>query len=59
MACKRLIIKILKKILDIGCAFGNFLDVAKQNGWDVYASEINKDAVKVLNKKNTYFKKSV
>lgn len=40
-----------KKILDIGCAFGNFLDVAKQNGWDVYASEINKDAVKVLNKK--------
>ena len=31
--------------------FGSFLDVARKEKWDVYASEINKDAVKILNKK--------
>jgi len=29
------------KLLDIGCAFGYFLDVAYQKGWDVYGAEIS------------------
>ncbi len=29
------------KILDIGCSYGFFLEVAKKRGWDVYGIEIN------------------
>lgn len=43
--------KKIKKVLDIGCGFGFFLDVARKKGWDVYGSEINKECIKVLNKK--------
>lgn len=30
------------KILDIGCSTGNFLDIAKIDGWDSYGLELNK-----------------
>ena len=43
--------KKIKKVLDIGCGFGFFLDVARKEGWDVFGSEINKECIKVLNKK--------
>jgi len=32
------------KILDVGCGDGNFLEVAKEMGWDVYGSEFTEDA---------------
>lgn len=41
-----------KRVLDIGCGFGFFLDEARKQGWDVYGSEINKECIKILNKKN-------
>jgi len=34
------------KILDIGCAEGVFLDIAKQKGWDCYGIDISKYATK-------------
>jgi 2-polyprenyl-3-methyl-5-hydroxy-6-metoxy-1,4-benzoquinol methylase len=33
------------KLLDIGCAFGIFLQVAKEKGWDVYGVDVSKEAV--------------
>ena len=30
-----------KKLLEIGCAFGLFLNVAKEGGWDVYGVELS------------------
>jgi len=30
------------KILDIGCGIGNFLNVARKDGWEVYGIEISK-----------------
>jgi 2-polyprenyl-3-methyl-5-hydroxy-6-metoxy-1,4-benzoquinol methylase len=34
-----------RKILDIGCGFGYFLDLAARYGWDVYGVEIVKQGV--------------
>ena len=34
------------KLLDVGCAFGFFLELARKNGWDVYGTEISEDAYK-------------
>ena len=31
-----------KKLLDIGCSYGFFMDVAKKFGWDVYGCELSK-----------------
>ncbi len=31
-----------KKLLDIGCSYGFFMDVAKKSGWDVYGCELSK-----------------
>lgn len=31
-----------KKLMDIGCSYGFFMDVAKQRGWDVYGCELSK-----------------
>lgn len=39
------------KILDIGCAAGGFLRLAKQGGWDVYGVEINKSSARFASKK--------
>lgn len=30
------------KILDVGCSYGFFMDVAKNHGWDVYGCELSK-----------------
>jgi 2-polyprenyl-3-methyl-5-hydroxy-6-metoxy-1,4-benzoquinol methylase len=40
-----------RSVLDIGCASGLFLDVAKKNGWRPYGIEINKRAIENLNEK--------
>jgi len=37
--------KIPGKILDIGCGWGGFLDIAREKGWDIYGVDI--DATKV------------
>ncbi len=31
-----------KKILDVGCSYGFFMDVAKRNRWEVYGCELSK-----------------
>jgi len=47
------------KILDVGCATGFFLELAKSKGWEVYGTEISKFAVKhakdKLNLKNVFY----
>ncbi|MAI28679.1 MAG: hypothetical protein CMP38_00580 [Rickettsiales bacterium] len=40
-----------KKVLDIGCGFGFFLDVAQEHGCEVYGSELNQSCLKLLKKK--------
>ncbi len=35
-----------KKLLDVGCAFGFFLSVAKKQGWDVHGVELSPHAAK-------------
>lgn len=39
------------RILDIGCADGSFLRVAKNNGWETYGMEISRDLVEVARKR--------
>jgi 2-polyprenyl-3-methyl-5-hydroxy-6-metoxy-1,4-benzoquinol methylase len=46
-------------ILDVGCAYGLFLDVAMQNGWNVFGVEINKDAIRELAKNNICYWDSI
>ena len=41
-----------KSVLDIGCGFGFFLDVARDFGCKVYGSELNKSCLNLLKKKN-------
>jgi ubiquinone/menaquinone biosynthesis C-methylase UbiE len=40
-----------KKILDVGCGFGYFLDMASKKGWDVNGIEVMQDAVKCCGEK--------
>jgi len=40
-----------KSILDIGCGYGYFIDLAAKQGWDAYGTEIVKKAVKCAEKK--------
>lgn len=40
-----------RKILDIGCANGYFLDLARQRGWQTYGVEISEYAVREAEKK--------
>ena len=35
------------RILDLGCGYGSFLEVAKSRGWEVYGVELAKEAVEV------------
>lgn len=39
------------RILDIGCAAGFFLKVAKENGWDTYGVEISNDTAEIARKR--------
>lgn len=39
------------KILDIGCGYGFFLEVAKERGWEVYGVEITQKAVDTCEEK--------
>ena len=40
-----------KKLLDFGCGTGDFLKVAKKNGWNVFGIEPNEQARNIANKK--------
>ncbi|AUP79441.1 class I SAM-dependent methyltransferase [Flavivirga eckloniae] len=40
-----------KNLLDIGCGTGDFLQIAKQNNWNIFGIEPNDDARKIANKK--------
>lgn len=40
-----------RSILDVGCGFGYFLDLASKNGWNTYGVEILDSAVEVARKK--------
>lgn len=40
-----------KKVLDIGCFTGDFLQLLQQKNADVYGVELQKDAVRIANKK--------
>jgi 2-polyprenyl-3-methyl-5-hydroxy-6-metoxy-1,4-benzoquinol methylase len=40
-----------KKLLDLGCGTGDFLNVCKNNGWDVLGIEPNEDARAIANNK--------
>lgn len=40
-----------KKVLDIGCGFGFFLDEAKIQGWNLTGAEISSECIKVLKRK--------
>lgn len=40
-----------KKLLDIGCGTGDFLETAKQNNWTVSGIEPNEEARQIANKK--------
>ena len=39
------------RILDIGCASGNFLKTARDRGWDTYGVEVSKTATDIATKK--------
>lgn len=39
------------KLLDVGCAHGFFLEIAKKNGWDVQGIEISKEGYNYVKKK--------
>jgi 2-polyprenyl-3-methyl-5-hydroxy-6-metoxy-1,4-benzoquinol methylase len=39
------------RMLDIGCGYGFFLEVARERGWEVYGVEITDDAVDACTKK--------
>ena len=45
-----------KKILDIGCGYGYFLDMAAKMGWEPTGIEVVHDAVKISQKKIGYNK---
>lgn len=40
------------RILDFGCGNGEFLEVAKSMGWDVYGTEYSTSSVEILKNKN-------
>ncbi|GGD17111.1 class I SAM-dependent methyltransferase [Hyunsoonleella pacifica] len=40
-----------KKILDVGCGTGDFLQTAKENNWNVFGVEPNAQARRIANKK--------
>jgi len=43
-----------KKILDVGCGFGYFLDMASKRGWEPSGIEVVQDAVKICGDKFGY-----
>ncbi len=47
------------RILDVGCGYGFFLEIAKKRGWEVYGTEISSDACKKCTEKgiNMHFGK--
>ena len=46
-------------LLDIGAGTGNFCETSKQNSWDVYGVEPNKNAREIAAKKNIFLHQSI
>lgn len=44
-----------KNLLDLGCGTGDFLEIAKQNGWQITGIEPNPEARKIANTKTGHF----
>ena len=42
------------RILDLGCGYGYFLEVAKSRGWEVYGVELAREAVEVCQEKGIH-----
>jgi len=40
-----------RKLLDVGCGYGFFLNLAKERGWEVYGVELSKDACQFAQRK--------
>ena len=51
--------KKTKKLLDVGCGIGYFLEVAIKRGWQVYGSEYTDDAIEICRKKGILMHKGV
>lgn len=47
-----------KTILDVGCAYGPFMSAAKEDGWNVYGTDICREAVEYV-QKDLFFPASV
>lgn len=43
--------KKTKKLLDVGCGIGYFLEVATKRGWEVYGTEYTEDAINICKSK--------
>jgi len=43
-----------KSVLDIGCAFGNFLDLAAERGYQPFGTEVSEDMAALLRRRRDY-----
>ncbi len=46
------------RILDLGCGYGNFLNVAKSQGWEVFGTEFSDRAISICESKGIKVKKA-
>ena len=51
--------KKTKKLLDVGCGIGYFLEVAKDRGWDVYGTEYTDEAIQICSSKGINMEKGI
>lgn len=51
--------KKTKKLLDVGCGIGYFLEIAIKRGWEVYGTEYTDEAIEICRKKGISMHKGV
>ena len=51
--------KKTKKLLDVGCGIGYFLEIAIQRGWQVFGTEYTDEAIEICRKKEISIHKGV